>query len=89
LKKAYKQSHIQDKNLKIKINFKVHNGSRLHFEIINNFVPSQNPKFKKGIGILNTKKRLELIFEGNYTFEQKIKLNCYIIRLQIPLNNED
>jgi hypothetical protein len=47
LKNAYKQSHIQDKDLNIKINFKVHNGTKLHFEIINNFVPSQNPKFEK------------------------------------------
>ena len=86
---AFKHGGINNKNLKIKINCKIINGSLLDFEILNNFVNSQNLKTKKGIGLINTKKRLKLIFKNNYTLEQKVKCNYHIIRLQIPLYNED
>ncbi|TRW97934.1 histidine kinase [Flavobacterium gawalongense] len=86
---AFKHGGINNDNLKIKINCKVINGTTLSFEILNNFVLSQHTKTKKGIGLINTKKRLKLIFKNKYTLEQKIKFNYYITRLQIPIHNED
>ncbi|MFE3849244.1 sensor histidine kinase [Flavobacterium sp. LB3P45] len=86
---AFKHGGINNGNLKIKINCKVINGTLLSFEILNNFVLSQHTKTKKGIGLINTKKRLKLIFKNQYTFEHKIKFNYYIISLQIPIHNED
>ena len=61
----------------------------LDFEILNNFVISQNHKQKRGIGLVNTKKRLKLIYRNNFSLKQKTKLNFYITRLQIPTHNED
>ena len=46
---------------------------------------SENTKSTNGIGLTNTRKRLKLIFKNNYTLEQKIKFNYYIVNLQIPL----
>ena len=89
LENAFKHGGLNNDNLKIKINCKIIGDSILHFEILNNFVLSQNFKTKKGIGLINTKKRLKLIFKNNYTLEQKVKFNYYIIRLQIPIHNED
>ncbi|MFV8466378.1 sensor histidine kinase [Flavobacterium sp. LB1P62] len=86
---AFKHGGINNGNLKIKINCKVINGTVLSFEILNNFVLSQHSKTKKGIGLINTKKRLKLIFKNQYTFEHKVKFNYYIISLQIPIHNED
>ena len=86
---AFKHGGINNGNLKIKINCKVINGAVLSFEILNNFVLSKHTKTKKGIGLINTKKRLELIFKNQYTFEHKVKFNYYIISLQIPIHNED
>jgi two-component system LytT family sensor kinase len=86
---AFKHGGINNGNLKIKINCKVINGTVLSFEILNNFVLSQHTKTKKGIGLINTKKRLKLIFKNQYTFEHKVKFNYYIISLQIPIHNED
>ncbi|MDI5899554.1 sensor histidine kinase [Flavobacterium yafengii] len=89
LENAFKHGGINNDNLKIKINCKIIDGSILHFEILNNFVLSQGFKEKKGIGLTNTKKRLKLIFKKKYKLEQQIKFNFYIIRLQIPISNED
>jgi LytS/YehU family sensor histidine kinase len=89
LENAFKHGGVNNNNLKIKINCKIIDGSTLHFEILNNFVLSQGFKEKKGIGLTNTKKRLKLIFKKKYKLEQQVKFNFYIIRLQIPLSNED
>lgn len=86
---AFKHGGLNNQNLKIKINCKVIDNKTLDFEILNNFVISQNINHKGGIGLVNTKKRLKLIYKNNYSLEHKTKLNYYIIRLQIPINNED
>jgi len=88
IENAFKHGGANNKNLKIKINFRVVN-SKLEFEIINNFVISPPLKSKKGIGLSNTKKRLKLIFKNNFVIQQMIKFNFYIIKIQIPLHNED
>jgi two-component system LytT family sensor kinase len=88
IENAFKHGGINNEKLKIKINFRVIN-SNLEFEIINNFVISQPLKYKKGIGLSNTKKRLKLIFKNNFIIQQMIKFNFYIIKIQIPLYNED
>lgn len=88
IENAFKHGGLNNSNLKIKINFRI-TDSILHFEIINNFVISQNLNLRKGIGLTNTKKRLKLIFKDNFNIEQNVKYNFYIIRLQIPINNEN
>jgi sensor histidine kinase YesM len=89
IENAFKHGGSNSEQLKIKINCKVINGTTLDFVILNNFVLSQNNNPKKGIGLQNTKKRLKLIFKNNFTLEQKVKFNYYIIRLQIPIADED
>lgn len=89
IENAFKHGGINNDNLKIQINCKTINGSKLDFEILNNFVLSQKVKEKKGIGLANIRKRLNLLFESDYILEQKIKLNYYIIQLQIPIDNEN
>lgn len=86
---AFKHGGVNNNNLKIKINCKVIDNKMLDFEILNNFVNSQNLNAKGGIGLVNTKKRLKLIYKNDFSLKHKTKLNYYIIRLQIPINNED
>ncbi|WP_396227582.1 sensor histidine kinase [Flavobacterium sp.] len=88
LENAFKHGGYNNNRLKIKINCKIIDDF-LHFEIINNFVLSQSFKNHKGIGLTNTKKRLKLIFKNKYSLEHQVKFDFYIIRLQIPINNED
>lgn len=89
IENAFKHGGANNTDLKIKINFKIINGNMLDFEIINNFVLSQHEKSKKGIGLTNTKERLNLIFKNDYQLSHQVKFNFYIIRLQIPISNED
>ncbi len=86
---AFKHGGLNNRDLKIKINCKVIDNKILDFEILNNFVISQNHNSKRGIGLVNTKKRLKLIYRNNFSLKQKTKLNFYITRLQIPTQNED
>lgn len=86
---AFKHGGVNNSNLKIKINCKVIDNKMLDFEILNNFVISQNLNSKGGIGLVNTKKRLKLIYKNNFSLKDTTKLNYYIIRLQIPIDNED
>ena len=86
---AFKHGGVNNNNLKIKINCKVIDNKMLDFEILNNFVISQNLNSKGGIGLMNTKKRLKLIYKNNFSLKDTTKLNYYIIRLQIPIDNED
>jgi two-component system LytT family sensor kinase len=88
IENAFKHGGINNEKLKIKINFRARN-TQLEFEIINNFVISPPIKSKKGIGLLNTKKRLKLIYKNNFSIQQKIKFSFYSIKIQIPLYNED
>ncbi len=88
LENAFKHGSYNNNRLRIKINCKIISNT-LHFEIINNFVPSQTYKSQKGIGLINTEKRLKLIFKNNYSLEHQVKFNYYIILLQIPIYNED
>lgn len=85
IENAFKHGGIHNKKLRIKINFKVDKNNMLHFEIINNFVSSQNPNLKSGIGLQNTKSRLKLLYKDHFILEQKIKFDYFIIRLQIPI----
>lgn len=86
---AFKHGGLNNRNLKIKINCKVTDNKMLHFEILNNFVLSQNLNPKSGIGLVNTKKRLKLIYKNDFSLKYETKLNYYIIRLQIPIHNEN
>jgi sensor histidine kinase YesM len=88
IENAFKHGGYNNEKLKIKINCKIVNDT-LQFDIINNFVLSPSIKSQKGIGLTNTKKRLKLIFKKNFSLEQQIKFNYYIIQLQIPIYNED
>lgn len=86
---AFKHGGLNNELLKIKMNFEIIDRKFLNFEIINNFVLSQPTKIKSGIGLKNIKERLKLIYKNDYTLSKQIKFNYYIVRLQIPLKNED
>ena len=86
---AFKHGGLKNDLLKIKMNFEIIDSKFLNFEIINNFVFSQPTKVKSGIGLKNIKERLKLIYKNDYTLSKQVKFNYYIVRLQIPLKNED
>lgn len=75
--------------LKVKINCSIKDDKYLIFEIINNFVNSQQNKTSSGIGIENVIKRLKLLYHDDFTFSQRSKFNYYIIELKMPIKYEN
>lgn len=75
--------------MKIKINCNVEDNQYLVFEIINNFVHSQELFLNRGIGIENVINRLKLLYHKDYELTQKCKMNYYILKLKIPANYEN
>ncbi|MCX6232694.1 MAG: histidine kinase [Bacteroidetes bacterium] len=63
--------------------------NQLHFEITNtNYPKMYEDKSGSGIGIVNLKKRIELIFaEQDYVFEQKLIAEFFVTKLIIPIKN--
>lgn len=88
IENAFKHGGKNNKNLMIKINIKIIK-DYLVVEIINNFSSEYNVDKKGGIGILNAKNRLDLLYKSNYKLEEKIKFNHFILRLEIPLEYEN
>lgn len=57
-------------------------GKDLVFECANSlFEKAANDEIGSGIGLENLKQRLELLYEGKYSFEQEIKDGTYSVRL--------
>jgi sensor histidine kinase YesM len=57
----------------------------LHFQIRNNHTGSKSEKEYSGIGIENSKKRLDLIYGDQYTLEIEDKKDEFIVNLNIPV----
>lgn len=85
---AFKHGIDPVKNSVIRIWFSVAN-NQLLFEVANtNFPKAQKDKSGSGIGIVNVKKRLEILYKPNeYTLEQKCVGDYYITKLIIPINH--
>lgn len=57
----------------------------LTFEITNSNVPPEKPEESYGIGIENSRKRLDLLYGDNYKLEIKDTKDEYHVRLSIPV----
>jgi len=65
------------------------NGGVLKFETqnpIRDDKDDNDKENKSGIGLLNLKKRLEILFPRSYSLESQIINNCYCVRLELNLN---
>lgn len=64
--------------------------TRILFECENDYEPEQkkNPGRGGGLGISNTRRRLELLYSGQYKLEITTRKNRYKIILTLPLQNE-
>jgi len=85
---AFKHGIDPVKTSVIRIWFSVVN-DKLLFEVANtNFPKAQKDKSGSGIGIVNVKKRLEILYkEDEYTFTQECVGDYYITKLIIPINH--
>ena len=81
---AFKHGTQIDEALQVDINLKTDTES-LCFQIENSF--TETLKSKKGIGLDNIQKRLEMLFKDNFSLEILPKEKLFAVQLKIPLKN--
>lgn len=74
-------------NAFININLSLHQ-NKFHFEIKNTIGSPVQNKHAQGIGLINIKKQLELIYPGNHSFDTVASGEYFITSLKITLTNE-
>jgi len=84
LENAFKHGISYDKTSFVRINMQYEN-AHLHLIVENSNHKKQGDKDASGIGIVNTKKRLDLLYPHQYTFEQKETVDVFQIKLSIPI----
>ena len=77
---------ITDKDTYIKMQFEIAN-NKLHFSCTNSISPvySVSDKKSSGLGLVNIKRRLELLYQGEYTLDITATDNVYTVDLTIPV----
>ncbi len=79
---AFKHGSIIEGQLKVNISIKMENDD-LFFSISNSFHHLQLEENKKGIGLENIKKRLELLYLNQFDLQTKIENNLYEVNLWV------
>jgi LytS/YehU family sensor histidine kinase len=57
----------------------------VHFSLTNSKPPEETPKGKKGIGLSNVKKRLELLYPAEHLLVIESTTNTFTVNMQIPI----
>ena len=71
-------------NIKVSIEEPLPQVTHLHFACTNSKAERPNQE-KGGVGLTNVKKRLDLLYDKNYTLEIKDEADTYFVELIIPL----
>ncbi|MFI3322021.1 MAG: sensor histidine kinase [Rikenellaceae bacterium] len=85
LENAFKYGINSSKHTEINILLEVENDN-LTFICENKIVKLKVDNKNSGIGIKNIRRRLDLLYEDNYTFKAGAKDDTFIVKLVLPLN---
>lgn len=81
---CFKHGLKENDKVKINMSFEVTKDNYLEFKLSNSFNPNTNQENKQGIGIMNTERRLKLLFANNFVLETNIRDDTYNLFLKIP-----
>ncbi|WP_231632459.1 sensor histidine kinase [Mangrovimonas sp. TPBH4] len=85
IENCFKHGLKGNDNIKINMSFEILNKHYLEFKLSNTFNPEVVQENNHGIGIANTKRRLNLLFSNDYVLETDILDDTYNIYLKIPI----
>jgi LytS/YehU family sensor histidine kinase len=77
-------SHFNERNNFVKLNLSRSNG-HFHFNIENSKEPGKTTEQHGGIGLVNVKRRLELLYPGKHSLHIEDKNDLYKVELQLKL----
>lgn len=85
---AFKHSTAsQSDNINIQVSIDVDESGKLLFYCKNSYLPDMNNQsLSKGIGLINVKKRLDILYKDRYELDINQESNEYIVRLAIKLS---
>ncbi|WP_445735429.1 sensor histidine kinase [Mariniflexile sp.] len=81
---CFKHGLKENDTVKINMSFEVSKDNYLEFRLSNSFNPNTNQETKQGIGIMNTERRLKLLFANNFVLQTHIEEDTYNLFLKIP-----
>jgi LytS/YehU family sensor histidine kinase len=82
---CFKHGLMENDKVKINMSFEICKDNYLEFQLANTFNSNTNQESKQGIGIMNTERRLKLLFANDFVLETNIKDNIYNLFLKIPI----
>lgn len=87
LENCFKHGAKQQTDINVSIAFVVKDNF-LYFTVENNFIKSDEITPKHGIGIENTRRRLQLLYGSSYSLKTRSKGNLYTVNLKLPLDED-
>lgn len=85
IENCFKHGLKDSDKVQVTMSFEVVNKDYLEFSLSNSFNPTSDEVNMEGIGIVNTKRRLSLLFANDYLLETTIKDGTYNLFLKIPI----
>ncbi len=85
IENCFKHGLKDSEKVKVMMSFNILNKDYLEFTLVNTFNPESEVEQIEGIGIVNTKRRLSLLFANDYKLEIFTKQNTYNLYLKIPI----
>ena len=85
IENSFKHGLNENDQIRIVMSFELTKDNYLEFKLVNNFNPNAQNDIKKGIGIINTKRRLKLLFANDFVLEAHIQGDIYNLFLKIPV----
>ncbi len=86
IENCFKHGLKENDKIKISMSFKVVKKKYLEFRLVNNFNPNANHESASGIGIVNAKRRLKILFANDFILETKVQESTYNLFLKMPIN---
>ncbi|WP_242404047.1 sensor histidine kinase [Formosa agariphila] len=85
IENSFKHGLKNSDKVTVAMSFEVKGKDYLEFNLVNSFNSNSDITNEQGIGIANTKRRLNLLFGSNYVLETTIRDNTYNLFLKIPI----
>jgi len=86
IENCFKHGIKKNNDVKIEIEFKNIDDKFLEFSVKNSFEESEGNVIKHGIGNKNVRRRLELLYNTNFTLTTNASEDCYKVYLKLPID---
>jgi LytS/YehU family sensor histidine kinase len=84
IENCFKHGTINNDDIKVDINFEVRDNF-LFFTVRNSFQNNNKKYPKRGIGIDNVERRLQLLYDDNYSLKTSINNNNFTVHIKLPI----